>query len=253
MNTDSVNILGSRVDLFEDYESVYLRIKNYVESNTTPGFITVNNVHTIVEAAKDRNYKKILEESFLSLPDGRPLSIYQKIKKTNASRIMGPTLFEKTLQWSRAAGFSHFFFGSDQNTLDQIVSEINQKYTGVKIAGTLAPPFTEFLKSENNIFLKKINESQADIIWVGLGAPKQEKWIYENYTKLNKGLMIGVGAGFDYFVGKLKHAPGWMKNFSLEWFYRMLQDPRRLWKRYLIANSKFIYYLALEFFRLKRF
>lgn len=98
-----------------------------------------------------------------------------------------------------------------------------------------------------------MNDSNADLYWIGLGAPKQEIWMYENYKKLNKGIMIGIGAGFNYMAGKIKHAPEWMKNASLEWLYRLIQEPGRLWKRYLITNTLFLLFVSLELFHLKKF
>ncbi|MEJ2618636.1 MAG: WecB/TagA/CpsF family glycosyltransferase, partial [Ignavibacteriaceae bacterium] len=130
---------------------------------------------------------------------------------------------------------------------------VENKFPGIKIAGAFSPPFRDFLIGENDRFIKNINYSEPDIIWVSLGAPKQEKWIYSNFRKLNKGLMIGIGAGFDYLAENLKNAPEWMKELSLEWTYRLIQDPGRLWKRYLISNSKFIFYATLELLGLKKF
>ena len=117
----------------------------------------------------------------------------------------------------------------------------------------ISPPFKSLSLNENLEFISQINDLNPDIIWVGLGAPKQEKWMYENYQKLNKGIMIGVGAGFDYLAGETHHAPDWMKNYSLEWLYRLIQEPQRLWKRYLITNSLFILMNTLELLNLKTY
>lgn len=253
MNKDSVIILGSRVDLFDDYESVYSAMKNYLINSWAPHYITINNVHTIVEGASNKNFRRLINSSLLSIADGRPLSIIQKIETGKGSRIFGPTLFEKTIRWSGDSKLKHFFFGSNAETLNALKEKIEKKYSRVKIAGILTPPFREFTKEENLRFLEIINEAEPDFIWVALGAPKQEKWIYENFEKLNKGLMIGVGAGFDYFTGKLKHAPVWMKNISLEWSFRLAQEPKRLWKRYFRANTLFFYFYVLKILRIKKF
>ena len=117
----------------------------------------------------------------------------------------------------------------------------------------ISPPYRPLTNSENENYISIINNSNADIIWVGLGAPKQEKWMYENYKYINKGIMIGIGAGFDYLAGSTKHAPEWMKNYSLEWLYRLIQEPGRLWKRYLITNTLFLFYITLELLGLKKF
>ena len=141
-------------------------------------------------------------------------------------------------------GLSHFFYGSSQETLDVLREILQKKYPGLKIAGMYSPPFRPLTEEEDEAVIEMINESNADIIWVGLGAPKQENWMYEHQDKV-KGLMFGVGAGFDYHAGKLKRAPRWMQRMSLEWLMRLLQDPRRLWKRYLVTNIKFIWYILI--------
>ena len=190
----------------------------------------------------------------MALPDGKPLSVIAKLKgEKNISRIFGPSFMEDTIDWGQKDNLTHFFFGSSENTLKNLRASINSKYPKAKIAGMVSPPFRSWSKSENNNFISIINNSNADLIWVGLGAPKQELWMYENYKQLNKGIMIGIGAGFDYIAGNTKHAPEWMKNLSLEWLYRLIQEPGRLWKRYLVTNSLFIFYMMLEYLRIKKF
>ncbi len=251
---DRISILGSPVSVVDSYRKVYDIIVKKLQSDNSPFYITVNNVHTVVTAVKDNHYNKIIRNSFLALPDGKPLTVVAKLKGVkNISRIFGPTFFEKSIDWSQKDGIKHFFFGGDKITQEKILRKISESFPACNVAGNIIPPFRKFTEEENNKFLKVINNSAPDFIWVALGAPKQEKWIYENYSKLNKGVMIGIGAGFDYFAGNLKHAPHWMKNFSLEWLYRLIQEPKRLWKRYLITNSLFLWYIALDFLRLRKF
>lgn len=249
---NKINILGSQITAAESYEVVFHKLKSIMTTNC---FITVNNVHTIIEAVKNPLYKKILNKSFLSLPDGKPLSIVSKLKgEKNISRIFGPTFMEKTINWGQQHGLKHFFFGSSQETLNKMLNNINKKYPKALVVGSYSPPFKNaFSKEENETFINLMNESGADIFWIGLGAPKQELWIYENYRKLNRGVMIGIGAGFDYLAGKTKHAPEWMKNLALEWLYRLIQEPGRLWKRYLITNSLFTWYVFLELTGFRKF
>ena len=250
---DKIEILGIGISCASSYDEVYMELINLIKKNV-PAYVTVNNVHTIVQAVLEKQYGEILNNSILSIPDGKPLSLIARIKgRKNISRIFGPTLMEYTLNKSRADNISHFFFGSAPSTLEQLKINIQTKYPSIKIAGMISPPFRELSGQENINFVEIINKSRADIIWIGLGAPKQEKWIYQNYRKLNKGIMIGIGAGFDYVAGNTKHAPEWMKNMSLEWFYRLLQEPKRLWKRYLVTNTLFLFFLTLELFKLKKF
>lgn len=248
------SILGVRISNSSSYSVVY---KSLVQDfdRWYPHFITVNNVHTVVEATKDKHYKNVLNESHLSLPDGKPLSIIAKLKgEKNINRIFGPTFMEKTLDWGQREMIKHYFFGGTQDTLNKMLEVIKRKYPNVLVAGKYTPPFKkEFSEEENKEFINRMNESGAHIFWIGLGAPKQELWMHENYKKLNKGIMIGIGAGFDYLAGNTKHAPVWMKNIALEWVFRLIQEPRRLWKRYLVTNTLFLWYVFLELTRLRKF
>jgi N-acetylglucosaminyldiphosphoundecaprenol N-acetyl-beta-D-mannosaminyltransferase len=252
MTNSFSKILGAKISNVINYREVYDTLKSSFNSSTS--YITVNNVHTVIEAVRYNKYKEVINSSFLALPDGKPLSVYAKIKGArNITRIFGPTFFAKTLEWGQGDGLTHFFFGSSGETLSKMSEVIINKYPRAIIKGKLSPPFRQFTEAENEQFIKEIKDSNADIIWVGLGAPKQEMWIYENYKKLNRGVMIGIGAGFNYLAGDTKHAPEWMKNASLEWLYRLIQEPGRLWKRYLVTNTLFLWYIFLELTGLKKF
>lgn len=250
-NLSSFSLLGCNISVLSSYRETYDTI---CSRKNESGYVTVNNVHTVTESVRNSSMREAINNSFLSLPDGRPISLYANMKKhKEVRRIFGPTFLEKTLEWGEAEGIKHYFFGSSEDTLLRMVGNVRLKFPNANIVGMKSPPYREFSELENELFLSEMNESNADIFWIGLGAPKQELWMYENYKKLNRGVMIGVGAGFDYLAGNIKHAPHWMKNYSLEWFYRLIQDPRRLWKRYLVTNSLFLYYIFLEFTGLRKF
>ena len=206
----------------------------------------VSNGHTTVTAFEDEKYMMVQNSAIMALPDGEPLSIVSRKRGfREAQRVTGPDFMEQMFIRGREGnGLSHFFYGSSQETLDVLREILQKKYPGLKIAGMYSPPFRPLTEEEDEAVIEMINESNADIIWVGLGAPKQENWMYEHQDKV-KGLMFGVGAGFDYHAGKLKRAPRWMQRMSLEWLMRLLQDPRRLWKRYLVTNIKFIGYILI--------
>ena len=143
---------------------------------------------------------------------------------------------------SNEKGYTHYFYGSTKETLDKLEVKLKQKYPKLNIVGMYSPPFRDLTELEDREIIEMINSTNADFIWIGLGAPKQEIWMYKHKNKVN-GLMFGVGAGFDYHAEIIKRAPKWMQNFSLEWLYRFWQEPKRLFKRYLTTNSKFIFYL----------
>ena len=176
----------------------------------------------------------------MSLPDGKPLSLISKKRGfKEAERVTGPDLMEELFNISEKMGYKHYFYGSTQETLKTLKEKLNDKYPNMKIVGMHSPPFRKLTEDEDKEIIELINNSNPDFIWVGLGAPKQEIWMYEHKNKLT-GLMIGVGAGFDYHADNISRAPKWMQNMSLEWLYRLIQDPKRLFYRYMNTNMKFI-------------
>ena len=210
-------------------------------------YVCVGNGHTTVTAFEEDEYRKIQNSAIGILPDGEPLSIVSRRRgHRQAQRVTGPDFMEQMfLKGQEGDGLRHFFYGGSQETLDALKKVLGEKYPALKIAGMYSPPYRALSKEEDRQAVEMINETEPDIVWVGLGAPKQERWMYEHQGSVH-GLMFGVGAGFDYHAGKLKRAPMWMQKMSLEWLMRLLQDPRRLWKRYLVTNVKFLWYVNRE-------
>ena len=208
-------------------------------------YICVSNVHTTVMAYDNKNYLNVQNNSILSIPDGGPLSsVGRKRGYIEMQRTTGPDLLDEILKISAKKKYKHYFYGSTNETLDKLKLAINEKYGNVNIVGTYSPPFRELTNDEDVDIVNNINEAKPDFVWVGLGAPKQEKWMYEHKNKVNA-LMIGVGAAFDYLAGNIKRAPMWMQKLNLEWLYRLMQDPVRLFSRYLYTNIKFIIYAVI--------
>ena len=209
-------------------------------------YICVSNVHTTVMSYENPEYRKIQNSAAMALPDGSPLSAYSRHKGyKHAKRVTGPDLMCEIMNLQSEKKLRHYFYGSKQETLDEIQGVIEKYYPQVEVAGLYSPPFRKLSPEESEDVIDMINQSGPDIIWVGLGAPKQEEWMYEFAGKTNA-VMIGVGAGFNYLAGSLKRAPQWMQNRSLEWVYRLLQEPRRLFRRYMTSNFKFLYYLVIN-------
>ena len=209
-------------------------------------YICVSNVHTTVMAFRDKEYRMVQNSAAMALPDGQPLSIVSRGRGyTEAQRVPGPDLMPKILDLSQENGYSHFFYGSSPETLDQLKKAMLAKYPKLRIAGMYAPPYRELTREEDENAIRMINESGADFIWVALGAPKQEKWMYEHREKVN-GLMLGVGAAFDFIAGTAKRAPMWMQKMCLEWVFRIIQNPRRMIPRYLNTNFSFMYHVHQE-------
>lgn len=217
---------------------------DYLEKNLSEikgDYICVSNVHTTVTSYEDATYCAIQNGGLMAIPDGGPLStVGQKRGYKNMERTTGPSLMGEIFEISAKKGYRHYFYGSKEETLELLQQKLTNNYPGIQIAGMYSPPFRTLTEEEDKVVVEKINETKPDFVWIGLGAPKQEKWMAAHLGKIN-GLMIGVGAGFDYYAENIKRAPEWMQKNNLEWLYRLLQDPKRLFKRYLITNTKSIW------------
>lgn len=204
-------------------------------------YMCVSNVHTTVTAFEDPEYLKIQNGGIMAIPDGGPLSsVGRKRGFKNIQRTTGPDFMKEIFKMSVKYGYRHYFYGSTEKTLEKLRGALEHDYPGIQIAGMYSPPFRSIKHEEDKIIIGQINEVKPDFIWVGLGAPKQEIWMAEHQGKVN-GFMVGVGAGFDYFAGNIKRAPYWMQENNLEWLYRLMQDSKRLFKRYFHTNTKFIW------------
>ena len=209
-------------------------------------YICVSNVHTTVISYEDPEYCKIQNGGLMALPDGGPLStVGRKRGFKNMERTTGPGLMEEIFKETSEKRYRHFFYGSKKTTLELLEYKLKKAYPEIQIVGTYSPPFRPLTVEEDVVVTKMINETKPDFVWIGLGAPKQEKWMASHQGKID-GLMIGVGAGFDYFAGNIERAPEWMQKSNLEWLYRLLQDPKRLFRRYWHTNISFIFHAFLH-------
>ena len=209
-------------------------------------YICFSNVHTTVMAYEDEEYRKVQNEAEIVFPDGAPISKLQKRRGyKRAGRVAGPDFMQKMFLSSIENGISMYFYGSSPETIEALKKNIEKNYPGLDVRGYESPPFRRLTEEEDNEAVKRINDSGADIVWIGLGAPKQERWMYEHKGRINA-LMLGVGAGFDFHAGTIRRAPEWMQHVGLEWLFRLFQDPKRLIKRYFVTNLKFMYYLTLK-------
>lgn len=239
-NIEKVNILGVNIAATNMNELMDFTKDNIKELSGE--YICVSNVHTTVMSHDNKDYCNVQNSAILAIPDGGPLSSEgRKRGYTNMARTVGQDYMDEVFK----LGYKHFFYGSTDATLDKMKENLLKKYPNIEIVGMFSPPFRKLTEVEDEDIINKINKTNPDFVWVGLGAPKQENWMYEHKHKV-KGLMVGVGAAFDYFAGNIKRAPMWMQNNNLEWLYRLLQDPKRLFKRYFVTNTKYIYYILKE-------
>ncbi|MFC1550451.1 WecB/TagA/CpsF family glycosyltransferase [Candidatus Neomarinimicrobiota bacterium] len=252
MRAEYFKILGIRITATNIHECKTL-INNAINGKINQ-YIVIRDVHGIVQSHKSQAVKAAHDHAAYVLPDGMPLVWIGKIKGNKSiDRCYGPDLMLAIMDESVEKGYKHFFYGGNSGVANRLKSEMENRYPGVKIVGTYSPPFRPLNKSEELELENLIDELKPDILWIGLSTPKQELFMYENLNKLNAKLMIGVGAAFDFHTGIIKQAPALVQRLGFEWAYRIFQEPRRLWKRYLISIPTFIVYYILELLKLKNF
>jgi N-acetylglucosaminyldiphosphoundecaprenol N-acetyl-beta-D-mannosaminyltransferase len=231
-------ILKTRVDA-TSYGDACDRIQAWVEAGRSC-YVVAANVHVVMTAYWDASYQRILEDAALVTSDGMPLVMgLRLLGVTGQRRVYGPDLM---LAWcDRAAQLAMpiYLYGGTAAMLEKLSAELQARFPGLLIAGTHAPPFRPLAPAEATADVSRINQSGAQVVFVGLGCPKQEQWMHRHQGQV-KAVMIGVGAAFSFFSGEVSQAPRWMMALGLEWLYRFGQEPRRLWQRYLINNPMFV-------------
>lgn len=241
------SILGTKINV-TDMEKTVSYIAQHLKE-LKGHYICVSNVHTTVTAYRDEEYRDVQNNAAMNIPDGKPLSIVQRRSGfREAGRVPGPDLMPEIFSISEDKGYRHYFYGSRQETLDALREKLMKQYPRLKIVGMYSPPFRPMSEEEDAETVKKINACRPDFIWIGLGAPKQEKWMAAHDGKVC-GVMLGVGAGFDFHAGTIRRAPLWMQEFCMEWLFRIGQDPKRLLPRYLDTNFSFVFYLFREWLK----
>jgi len=216
-----------------------------------PGYACFVNAHVSVMTKKDSALKKAVNSATFAFPDGMPVYLVgHYLFGQNNQKISGPDFLQKIFEDKNFRALNHYFYGGQEETLDLLIKELNQKYPGCNIVGSESPPFRTLSEEEEQQALDKMINAKAQIIWIGLGAPKQELWMQKNTKKLNSSILLGVGAAFDFHSGSLNRAPAIMQKIGMEWLHRLLQEPRRLWKRYLVTNSLFVYYTFIDTIKL---
>lgn len=214
--------------------------------NARGKYICAANVHTTVTAYEDECYRKVQNSSFLTLPDGKPLSVIGKKRGVKSmGRVTGPDFLEEILKDTEGKDFKHYFYGTTQKNLDSFISVVRKSYPNLNIVGVEPSIFRPLTSEEEDELIERINESKADFIWIALGAPRQEIFCNKLSARTNA-VWIAVGGAFNVISGVIPRAPQWMQNHSLEWFYRFMKEPRRLFKRYLVTNTKFLWYLIKD-------
>jgi len=215
-------------------------------------YVCICNVHVVVIAKQQPEFRRIANEADMATPDGMPIAwVLRRSGFEQQERINGPDLMWSLCRHAAEKGLSIFLYGSTPDTLEKLLDRLNTSFPQLVIAGVFSPPFRLLSAEEDREMTDLINGSGAHIVFVGLGCPKQEFWMAAQRGKL-KAVMIGVGAAFDYHAGTVRRAPVWMRQAGLEWLCRLMSEPKRLWKRYLITNLLFLFYLGVGLLRAKQ-
>ena len=240
-----VNVLGVDINSIDMMEAVK-RIADFVD-NRHKAYICVTGVHGIMECQHDRSLGAIHNRSGLTVPDGMPVVWAAKLLGfKQISRVYGPDLMLEVCKVSIDKGYTHFLYGGGYGTVEVLRDNLEMRFPGLNIVGTMTPPFRPLHPEEESQLIERVAILKPDFFWVGLSTPKQERFIAEYITKLDTTVMLGVGAAFDIHSGKTNDAPGWMKHIGMQWFHRLCQEPKRLWRRYLYNNPAFLYRFAKQ-------
>jgi N-acetylglucosaminyldiphosphoundecaprenol N-acetyl-beta-D-mannosaminyltransferase len=236
----AVDVLGVPLAL-TDYE----RTMDWMDATIAArqrGYICVAAVHTVMVCQEDPELRDAILGSDLTVPDGQPLVwAMNALGHELPSRVYGPDLMAKYCERAALTGARMFLYGGrDQEALVALATNLRRRYPGLTIVGGYVPPYRPLTSEEEDAVVDEINRSNADIVWVGIGVPKQEKWMAAMRSRLKTPVLIGVGAAFDFHAGLVPQAPRWMQSVGLEWAYRLAQEPGRLWRRYLRYNPRFV-------------
>lgn len=247
-----VNILGigvSAVNMMTALDTIEAWI-----SQSEPHYVCVTNAHGIMESQHDENLRCIHNAAGLVTPDGMPLVWLSRLKGFHdVERVYGPDLMLALCERSENAGYRHFLYGGTPTILERLTANLQQHFPALNIVGVYSPPFRPLTDEEDAEIVKTINAAEPHIVWVGLGAPKQEYWMAEHIGKLTAPVLLGVGAAFDFHAGTKRQAPRWIQRSGFEWLYRFMTEPRRLGKRYLVNNPLFLWLILLQTLGIKRY
>lgn len=234
-----IDVLGVEVSAV-DMRSTLSAFGEWIERGEKT-YVCVTGVHGVMESQRDPELRDIHNGSGLTTPDGMPMVWCGKYAGVaDMERVYGPDLMLEVCRLAAERGWRMYFYGAAPGVPEELARRLGERSPGLKVAGTYSPPYRELSVDEKAEISAMIDEAAPDIVWVGLSTPKQERWMHEFRPLLKAPVLVGVGAAFDIHAGRLPQAPRWMQRSGLEWLYRMLREPRRLWRRYLSNNPRFV-------------
>jgi N-acetylglucosaminyldiphosphoundecaprenol N-acetyl-beta-D-mannosaminyltransferase len=248
---DRVNVLGVGVSLLN-----MARALDEIDTSIHAGdriYVCVCTVHGVMESQRSDELRRIFNSAGMVTPDGMPLVWLARGRDSQVSRVYGPDLMLAEFQRSTTSGHQHFLYGGGPGVASRLAATMQARFPGLKVAGTLEPPFAPLEQLASTETAAAINATEADVVWVGIGSPKQERWMARMRPLLRASVLIGVGAAFDFHTGTVRQAPRWMQRSGLEWLFRLVTEPRRLWRRYLINNPWFLWALAMQGLGIRRY
>lgn len=243
-----VDVLGVQVSVLDLDRTLDILDRWIVDGHRE--YVCVTGVHGVMESRRDGRLRAIHNAAGLVTADGMPLVWWSHWKGwRQARRVYGPDLLLACCERSITTAYRHFFYGGGEGVADLLAHRLSRRFPGLIVAGTYTPPFRPLTTREDDDIVKRINDAEPDIVWVGLSTPKQEIWMADHVGRLEAPALIGVGAAFDFHAGLKPQAPVWMRNSGLEWLFRLATEPRRLWKRYLVNNPAFLSLALQELWR----
>jgi N-acetylglucosaminyldiphosphoundecaprenol N-acetyl-beta-D-mannosaminyltransferase len=246
------NVLGVGISAI-DLDRAVATVSGWIERREQ-NYVCVTGVHGVMESQRSPDLKRIHNDAGMVTPDGMPMVWLSRWGGfSHVSRVYGPDLMAAVCAESVAKGWRHYFYGGADGVAEQLKEKLAARYPGLQVVGTFSPPFRPMSPEEDAELIRTIDAAEPDIVWVGLSTPKQERWMDQHIHRINAPVMVGVGAAFDFHAGLKSQAPLWMQRNGLEWLYRLVTEPKRLWKRYLINNPLFISYVIAEKLRLRNF
>ena len=214
------------------------------------GYVCVTSVHGVMEAQRDPSFRHILNHGMMNLPDGMPLVWLGRLQGAeHIDRVFGPDFLTEFCRLSLARGYRHFLYGGNPGVAEQLKDSLERRFPGIEIVGTYTPPFRPLNDKEEREVITRIRSSRVDVVWIGLSTPKQERFMAKFADKLRVPLLVGVGAAFDFHTGRIRDCSPWVKRSGLQWLHRLLQDPKRLWRRYLRNNPAFVWKILCQSLR----
>ena len=242
----SIRVLDMRVDMVQ-ISDVLQAMEEWIVNKEQGRYIVIANADSAVRSRKNDKFRKAVACSTLSVPDGMSLVWLGKMQGYKLKRrVYGPDLLQEFCELAVSKGYTNYYYGGAEGVPQRLKDALVKKFPELKVTGVYSPPFRDLTDSEDEQIVAMINEANTDVLWIGLGCPKQEIWMYQHRDKLKVPVVVGVGAAFDFHSGTKKQAPFWMREHGLEWFFRLITEPKRLWKRYIVDGAFFLYNVAIE-------